>query len=125
MSMDILPTICKAAGAQLPTAYSIDGADMLPLVSSSAKTRHEAIFWTQGPQLAVRRGSWKLVMHGFDADGSPSGNKPIEGEDALFLSDVSTDPGERKNLRRVHPDLVDELATLAEKWKAGLQEPPR
>jgi len=49
-----------------------------------------------------------------DADGA----KPLSGDDQMFLSNLDIDPGETKNLRRLHPGLVDELATLASRWQS-------
>jgi arylsulfatase A-like enzyme len=117
MSMDILPTVCRAIGA---TAAGVDGSDILDVASGSARSPHEAIFWSQGGQLGVRRGEWKLVIGGKTFDRSPDGAKPLSGEDAVFLSNLDRDPGETKNLRRMHPNLVDELSTLASRWQATL-----
>lgn len=114
--MDLLPTIAAAAGAPLPADRTIDGRDILPVASRGASSPHDALFWSSGGQLAVRRGRWKLVKDGFLADGTPEGRKPLTGEDALFLADLEEDPGETRNLRRKHPALVDELLTLAERW---------
>ena len=114
--VDLLPTICKAAGVAPPSDRILDGFDALPMAISGAKSTHDAIFWSSGGQLAVRRGSWKLVKGGKVFDGTPEGAKPLEGDDALFLSNVDEDPGESKNLRHQNPALADELVTLAEKW---------
>jgi arylsulfatase A-like enzyme len=114
--VDLLPTVLMAAGAPLPPDRTIDGRNILPVVTQGAPSPHEALFWSSGGQLAVRRGRWKLVKDGFEADGTPEGQRKLEGEDALFLADLEEDPGERRNLRRNRPDLVDELLTLAEKW---------
>ncbi|HET8548565.1 MAG TPA: sulfatase-like hydrolase/transferase [Bryobacteraceae bacterium] len=124
MTMDILPTVCKAAAAGVPQGYMIDGRDVLPLATAGATSAHDAIFWAQGKQMAVRRGRWKLVVNGFTADGTPAGRTPLEGDDALFLSDLEADPGESHNLRRLHPQLVDELATLIHNWHAAVQPRP-
>jgi arylsulfatase A-like enzyme len=121
MSMDVLPTIITAAGMRAPSGHIIDGRDILPVVSGGAKSPHDAIFWMQNDQLAVRRGKWKLVIDGFTAERWPEGRTPLQGEDAIFLSDLDADPGESRNLRRANPRLVDELATLAQKWKAEMQ----
>ena len=108
MTADILPTFCAAAGATLPPDRIYDGRDMLPVAAQRAPSPHQAIFWAAGgQQLAVRRGKWKLVLNGRD----------VTGDDALFLSDLETDPGERTNLRHKQPALADELATLAKKWQ--------
>jgi arylsulfatase A-like enzyme len=114
--VDILPTFCKAAGAKIPTDRIYDGYDAMPMVTAGAKSQHEAIFWSNAGQLAVRRENWKLVKDGKTYDGTPEGTKKLTGDDALFLSDLAKDPGETTNLRHQHPELTDELATLAEKW---------
>jgi arylsulfatase A-like enzyme len=118
MTMDLLPTLCRAAGVSIPAGKEPDGTDIMPVAESGAPSPHRPIFWTQGPQLAVRRGQWKLVINGRTYDGTEDGNKHLTGEDAMFLSDLTQDPGEGTNLRRKHPEMVDELATLAHKWKA-------
>ena len=123
MSMDILPTVCAAAGAAPPTGYQVDGRDILPVAAARGKSPHEAIFWASSGQTAVRRGKWKLVRDGRTYDRSPEGAKPLTGEDAVFLSDLEADPGETRNLRRAYPNLVDELSTLIDKWSATLPTP--
>ncbi len=121
--VDLLPTICKAAGAAVPSDRTIDGYDALPLAASGAKSKHDAIFWSSGGQLAVRRGKWKLVKNGRLFDGTAEGSQPLAGDDALFLSNLDDDPGESKNLRHRNPAMVDELATLAEKWLEDVKKP--
>jgi arylsulfatase A-like enzyme len=121
--LDLLPTICKAAGAALPADRTLDGGDALPMAASGAPSTHDAIYWSSGGQLAVRRGAWKLVKNGKTFDGSPTGNKALEGDDALFLSNVEDDPGESKNLRHANATLADELETMAERWLASVKNP--
>jgi len=115
-TFDVLPTFCGAAGAPLPAGRTIDGRDVLPMAAGKAKSPHDALFWSSGGQNAVRRANWKLVVDGFTADGTEEGRKKLTGEDAMFLSDLDQDPGETKNLRRLHPNLVDELATMQRRW---------
>ena len=120
--LDILPTISKAAGVSLPADRTYDGFDALPLSREGAKSRHDAIFWSQGGQTAVRRGPWKLVKNGKTYDGTPEGNKPLTGDDALFLSNLADDPGESKNLRHQDAALTDELDTLIDRWLERVKE---
>ena len=114
--IDLLPTIVKAAGAAVPADRTIDGVDMLPLATSKAKSAHGAIYWSSAGQLAVRRGAWKLVEKGKEFDGTEKGNQPLAGDDALFLSNLEEDPGERRNRRHDQAGLADELSSMAHKW---------
>jgi arylsulfatase A-like enzyme len=121
--LDLLPTICAAAGVSPPGDRTLDGFDAMPLAASGAKSKHEAIFWSSGGQLAVRRGPWKLVKDGKTFDGTPDGNKPLTGDDALFLSNLEEDPGENTNLRHTHPEVADELATAMAHWAVEVRKP--
>jgi hypothetical protein len=62
------------------------------------------------------------VLNGVTHDGSRTGNKPLEGEDSVFLSDLEKDPGEAANLRHQHPELVDELQTLVHGWRKEVEQ---
>ncbi|MCW5965492.1 MAG: sulfatase-like hydrolase/transferase [Bryobacterales bacterium] len=119
-SMDIFPTLLAAAGIGLPS--DLDGHSLLPVLFDGAASPHAEIFWTNSGQLAVRRGQWKLVINGRDYNRDPKGWEPLTGDDALFLSNVEEDPGESKNLRRLHPKLVDDLATAAQRWQDSLRK---
>jgi len=119
MSMDILPTICKAASASLPDRYSVDGSDILAVATSQARSPHPALFWAQNGQLATRRGKWKLVLNGVLHDRTPDGGK-MTGDDAIFLSNLDEDPGEMTNRRHQHPEVVDELSTSVHHWFEAL-----
>ncbi len=120
--LDLMPTICRAAGAALPANRTLDGADALPMAVSGAKSTHDAIYWSSAGQLAVRRGPWKLVKNGKIFDGTPEGAKPLAGDEALFLSNLDEDPGESKNLRHANANIADELQTLAERWMETVKE---
>jgi arylsulfatase A-like enzyme len=121
--VDLLPTICMAAGVPVPMDRTIDGFDVLPMAVSTARSKHDAIFWSSAGQLAVRLGSWKLVKNGKTFDGAPKDTRPLEGDDALFLSNVDEDPGESKNLRHQNPAMLDQLLTMAEKWLEDVRKP--
>jgi arylsulfatase A-like enzyme len=118
MSMDILPTVCRATGAPLP--LRIDGSDLLDTLAAGAPSPHKSLYWSQGGQLATRRGPWKLVVNGRLYDRRADGNKPLAGEDAVWLSNLDDDPGETRNLRRAHANLVDELLTDLHRWHDAL-----
>jgi len=117
MTPDILPTSCHVAGVALPGDRTYDGRNVWDVVSGAGKSPHEFFAWANGPQLAIRKGKWKLVLNGVTHDGTPEGSKPLEGEDAVFLSNLEEDPGEKRNLRRAEPKVSDELQTLLHRWR--------
>jgi hypothetical protein len=45
----------------------------------------------------------------------------LKGDDAVFLSDLQQDPGEARNLRHEHPEMVDELQTVLQQWRKTVE----
>jgi arylsulfatase A-like enzyme len=113
VAMDIFPTFLKAAGGD-PGRYELDGIDLLPMLVGDVPWPEREVFWEMGRQTAVRRGRWKLVLHGQLVEGVPP-------EDDIFLADLETDMGERVNLREQYPELVAELRAAAEAWRAAIE----
>lgn len=112
--MDIFPTFIEFAGGKLPTGRSIDGISIQQMVVEGAKSPHHRLFWEYAGQLAVRQGEWKLVLNG-KLDFSQT--QP----DAVHLSNLETDPGEKTNLADKHPSLVEELTAAVQGWFAELR----
>jgi arylsulfatase A len=128
-TMDILPTLAKLAGAELPR-HPIDGKDVWSLMSgrAGAKSPHEALFYYRGWALeAVRSGKWKLHLpHGYRTLGGReggTGGQPVryeQGEIGLALFDLNEDVGERHDVSADHPDVVTRLLELAERMREDL-----
>ncbi|MHA6620856.1 sulfatase family protein [Pseudonocardia sp. DLS-67] len=113
-AMDIFPTFLTAADVPLD-GYDVDGRDIMGMLARGERSPHDAIMWEQGDQTAIRSANWKLVLNG----------RLVEHEgpqDAVFLSDLDSDVGERTNLAGRHPDLVAELRARAEEWRAGIED---
>ncbi len=113
-AMDIFPTFLAAAGGD-PDHYELDGSNVLPMLADGAASPHGPIFWEMNQQTAVRFGKWKLVLHGQLVEGAPA-------EDAVHLSDLSVDMGEQHNLVERHRDIVEELTSQAQTWRARIEE---
>ncbi|QOV87802.1 sulfatase family protein [Humisphaera borealis] len=66
-TIDLVPTVAKLLGVDLPKGRVIDGKDAWPLISGQpgAKSPHEVYYFYAGGELhAVRAGRWKLhVSH--------------------------------------------------------------
>jgi N-acetylgalactosamine-6-sulfatase len=153
--MDLFATTLTAAGIPLPTERKIDGRDIMPLLTSKAKSPHEALFSVQGKNLStIRVGNWKLHPRGTprpDNRGAdwvdpraPDGTTilaPVEqykptdfpgltsGDTSTgaALFDLATDPSEQKNVAAQHPEIVVRLQAQFEKMatEAAATRPER
>ncbi|MBV8707951.1 MAG: sulfatase-like hydrolase/transferase [Acidobacteriaceae bacterium] len=121
MTADIFPTVCRIAGVPIPPDRTLDGRDIWPVLTAGANSPHDYVAWSEGPQLAIRQGPWKLVLNGVTHDGTPEGSKPLTGDDAAFLSNVVEDPGESRNLRHQYPAVADQLQSLLQKWRQSVE----
>jgi len=125
MTIDILPTVAKLAGAELPKA-KIDGLDIWPLLAGpkDAKSPHEALyFYYRDNELqAVSSGNWKLYFpHTYIAlagrqggrDGTPS-RYELRTIDEPELYQLVDDVAETRNVAAQYPDVVEKLQAYAE-----------
>ncbi|WP_072999852.1 sulfatase family protein [Mariniphaga anaerophila] len=128
--IDILPTLAEIADAPLPD-NKIDGISLLPLLKGDfeANPRQEFYYYYRKNALeAVRNNTWKLVFphpgrtyENFQPgnDGAPGkvdGNHQFEGG----LYDLRRDPGERYDVSKTYPKIVEELKKLAENAREDL-----
>ncbi len=107
-TLDILPTACAVSGASAPA--SLDGVNILPhLTGENAAAPHDTLAWRFGPQKAIRKGKWKLVV---------SRDFAAKTETAWQLFDLDADIGEKNDLAAAHPDIVAELTRAWDTWNA-------
>jgi arylsulfatase A-like enzyme len=114
VSMDIFSTLLSAAGGD-PAQYEQDGTNLLPYSCQGEALPERDIFWEMNDQTAVRRGKWKLVLNGQLIEGAPV-------EEAVHLSDLEDDMGERVNLKDEFPEITKTLTQAALSWRARLEE---
>jgi arylsulfatase A len=127
MTIDLLPTLAKFAGAGQPT-LPVDGKDIGPLLTepATAKSPQEAYFFYWGQQLqAVRAGKWKLhFSHDYQAlkSGGSDGKPGVYAKQTLELSlfDLETDVQESKNVAAANADVVARLTALANRVRTDL-----
>ena len=124
-SIDIVPTILAAAGADIPKR--LPGLNLLPNLQQERPIQRDAIFGEsfahdiadiQNPQASllyrwVIRDHSKLLL---TYDGRPGRMKypPSGGQPQLF--DLKADPHENVNLAFKQPQLVHELSGLIGDW---------
>jgi arylsulfatase A-like enzyme len=125
MTIDLLPTIAKLTGAELPK-LPVDGLDASACLTGDTKSPHEALYFYWGGELeAVRSGPWKLhFRHAYRSletpgqDGEPGKYVQKTIEESLF--NLDDDIGETKNVAGEHPDIVAKLKALADKAREDL-----
>ncbi|MBI2927364.1 MAG: sulfatase [Verrucomicrobia bacterium] len=110
IALDILPTAVAAAGGKVSPAWKLDGVDLLPYLTGRKSGRpHEALFWRFGPQHAVRKGDWKLVVTRDNA-------RPQ-------LFNLAKDISESTDLAANEPKKRKELQAAYAAWNRQLAEP--
>jgi N-acetylgalactosamine-6-sulfatase len=118
-AVDLLPTLCTAAGISLPADYACDGENLIATFKGQNTPRTRPIFWQwlgmraepdYWPRLAVRDGDWKLVMS--------------DDAQRLELHQLKNDRAESIDMSQSNPDIVARLTKLALDWKATLPTSP-
>ncbi|WP_336647431.1 sulfatase-like hydrolase/transferase [Microbacterium sp. MMO-10] len=107
--MDILPTVLEAAGA--PASAEADGTSVLGALRALAPLSDErTLFWEYGPQLAARRGPWKLTTSAREHLGGPF------TLGSTVLANLDDDPAEAADLSAEHPEIAAALRAELEAW---------
>jgi len=128
-TIDLLPTIARLAGAEVPQDRVIDGRDIWPLMSGKpgATSPHEAFYYypkCHTVPMAVRCGRWKFHKAGRryrtwqDKNGKWI-HRLVDCPDELY--DLEADVGESTNLADSHPDLVAKLTKMMDDFDADLK----
>ncbi len=118
--VDLLPTLCELAGAEIPDdlravmhgesfAAALRGDESYQRSSPLMWEWRFRVFnhpWNRCPMLAIREGNWKLLMN-------PDRSR-------VELYDVVADPGEYQNEAEDHPEIVERLAAEVLAWQKTL-----
>lgn len=120
-TMDLLPTVAKWAGADLPSDRVIDGHDVTDLIvgKPAATSPYDAFYYYERDQLqAVRSGPWKLFVPLDSFRKHPHFRAGQKAETLLFhvVEDVSCE----RNVAAEHPDVVTHLLSLADRAREDL-----
>lgn len=100
---DLLATCAEIIGAELPDDAGEDSVSILPALLENVKQpiREAIIHQSIGRDMAIRQGNWKLIV--FNKSGH-----------ALY--DLDKDIGETQNVADQHPEIVENLSALLEKY---------
>lgn len=117
--VDLLATVCAAAGVQAPDT---DGEDVGDALHGTVHRRNRPLLWEhrfpngshqvhRSPMTAVRDGDWKLLRN-------PDASR-------VELYDIPDDPLELHDQTDTHPEIVRRLTTTLESYTATLPDGPR
>ena len=105
---DVTATILAATGSTVPPAAKPDGINLLPMLDGRSPLVERTLFFRFGTgnvkQVAVRQGSWKLLV-----DGAKR-----------YVFDLSKDVGERNDLTNQRQDVARRLRPLIAAWEADV-----
>ncbi|MCP4311731.1 MAG: arylsulfatase [Bacteroidetes bacterium] len=125
--VDIMAGIARIVEYDLPGDAAEDSRDISSLFlgkdvgkdANQEPVREALVHHSGNGYFAIRKGKWKLIPQ----LGSGGWTKPgfINSEDTIVkgqLYDMDQDPQEHHNMWLEHPEIVEELNTLLEKYKS-------
>jgi arylsulfatase B len=113
-AIDLVPTLLEISGAGTPAGLKLDGRSIRALLDPNGRVTswpHDRIIVTDSQrvrdpvkwkQTAVMQGAWRL----------------INGRE---LYDISSDPGQERNVFAAHPERVARLRAFYDAWWAELE----
>jgi arylsulfatase A len=121
-AIDLLPTLCQAAGIDafksskgVPKIDGMNVWDTMIGKKDATHPRNDLLIWDGWAKLqAIRVGDWKLYLDKV---------KDIrESSKGLVLINITDDPTEMKNVSSQQPERVKEMLALAKKQIAEIEE---
>ncbi len=137
--LDFMATAADITGTKLPANAAEDSVSFLPALKGTAdKPLREAIVHHSiNGSFSIRQANWKLELcpdSGGWSEPKPTGEGKGKGKGKgkavasnlppVQLYDLSTDINEQKNLQGEHPEIVERLSKLLEKYVAEGRSTP-
>ena len=120
IQIDLCATALAACQVPIQAEWKLDGVDLIPYITgANQSTPHDALFWRFGPQMAIRKGDWKLVRYDLAADGQSPGGGPRARVTAAKLYDLSKDLHEDHDLIEQKPEIAQALQADWDAWNAS------
>jgi arylsulfatase A-like enzyme len=105
-SMEIFPTLCRAAEVRPPQGVVLDGFDMTAILAGKQKSPRKEMFWQRRADKAARVGNFKWV----------------ESSRGSGLFDLSKDVGEQHDLSKEKPDVLSKVKSRFAAWKKRMAD---
>jgi arylsulfatase A-like enzyme len=125
---DLLATCAEITGQKLPDKAGEDSVSILAALEGRAQKplREAVVHHSINGSFAIRQGSWKLELCSDSGGWSAPrpGSPQAAGLPAGQLYDLSRDIGETTNVLEQHPEIVQQLTGLLEKYVADGRSTP-
>ena len=105
-SMEIFPTLCRAASVPPPAGVVLDGFDMTDVLAGRKESPRFEMFWQRRGDKAARVADYKWV----------------ESQRGSGLFDLSKDLAEEHDLSTEEPDILADLKLHFAVWQGEVQE---
>ena len=116
--MDLFPTICNLAGAQIPDDRTYDGYDLTSMLLGNGQSERDVFFYYRDTEVfAVRKGPFKAhfkTQKGFGENSPTVHNPPL-------LYNLDIDPDEEYNIADKHPEVIEEIVQVLEEHKTTIK----
>jgi len=125
---DLLATFASIVGETLPPNAGEDSYNIYPaLVGERLEKpiREALVMHSENGTFAIRQGKWKLILDNKTSGGwvEPAGKPPKPGTPGQ-LYNLEEDPYEQNDLWDTHPEIVEKLTKLLEKYKGEGRSAP-
>jgi len=118
---DLMATCAAIVGAKLPDDAGEDSYNLLPALFNQKRVepiREAVVHHSSSGVFCIRQGKWKLILgRGSGGFSKPKVIKPKPGEPKGQLYNMEEDLAESRNLWNEHPEIVERLTNLLEKYK--------
>jgi arylsulfatase A-like enzyme len=104
VTMDWTATILAVTGTKAHPKYPLDGVDLMDVCAGKRPAFDRTIFWRNAIHDAARMGNWKYLK--------------VNETEHLF--DLSSDPGEKEDLRFAHKDVFENLRGQYQAWNSQM-----
>jgi arylsulfatase A len=126
--VDFLATCAEIVGEKLPDNDGEDSVSLLPVLLGRAdRPLHEAVVHHSiNGSFSIRQANWKLELcSGSGGWSAPRPNTPEARKlPPVQLYDLSRDEAEKTNVQAEHPEVVERLTRLLEKYVADGRSTP-
>jgi arylsulfatase A len=125
---DLMATVAAIVGEPMPVDMGEDSVSILPdlLGTAAGPVREATVHHSVNGSFAIRQGSWKLILSPDSGGWSPPrpGSPEAKGLPPVQLYELTRDPGERQNVQAEHPEIVDRLTKLLQRYVSDGRSTP-